>query len=141
MNLATTLITGATGFIGSRLAMGLAGQGESVSAFCRRNSDTAPLAHKNIRIVYGDVRDAAAVKRALQGCDRVFHMAGYARNWARDALVFRETNVGGLRNVLEAARQSPARKIVFTSSNTRLRNSKPRNWRGTMPGADLPLPS
>lgn len=114
--MAATLITGATGFIGTQLAKRLAEHGELVHALCRSTADTAPLVHDSIRVVPGDVRDPAAVERAMGGCDRVFHLAGYARNWAKDRRTFLETNVGGLRNVLEAAHRLSVRKVVFTSS-------------------------
>ncbi len=114
--MAVTLITGATGFIGSQLARHLADQGEPVKALCRATADTAPLAHDYIRLVRGDIRDPAAVERAMGGCDRVFHLAGYARNWAKDPVTFLEINVNGFRNVLEAARKLSIRKVVFTST-------------------------
>jgi farnesol dehydrogenase len=113
---AATLITGATGFIGTQLAKRLAEKGGCVHALRRATSNAAPLVHDNIRVVHGDVRDPAAVQRAMAGCDRVFHLAGYARNWAKDRQTFLETNVDGLRNVLQAARRLPVRKVVFTSS-------------------------
>ncbi|MGD0498935.1 MAG: NAD-dependent epimerase/dehydratase family protein [Bryobacteraceae bacterium] len=114
--MAATLITGATGFIGATLAKRLADRGELVHALCRGAADAAPLVHDNIRVVRGDVRDPEAVERAMGGCDRVFHLAGYARNWSRDRRAFQETNVGGLHAVLETARRLPVRKVVFTSS-------------------------
>ncbi len=114
--MAATLITGATGFIGTRLARHLAERGVEVRAIYRPGAITAPLAHNRIHLVAGDVRDGGSVRRAMAGCDRVFHLAGYARNWASDKRTFRETNVGGLRNVLDAARALAVRKVVFTSS-------------------------
>jgi nucleoside-diphosphate-sugar epimerase len=114
--MAATLITGATGFIGAQLARCLADQGESVHALCRATADTAPLVHEHIRVIAGDVRDRSSVERAMSGCDRVFHLAGYARNWSRDPKTFLDTNVGGLRNVLEVAGALAIRKVVFTSS-------------------------
>jgi len=112
----TTLITGATGFIGSRLARRLANEGESVRVLCRPTADVSALNDPNIRIVLGDVLDSAGLGKALAGCDRVFHLAAYAKNWAKDPTTFIDVNVGGLKRLLSAALQASVKKVVFTSS-------------------------
>jgi nucleoside-diphosphate-sugar epimerase len=99
----SVLVTGATGFIGLHVAALLVQEGERVRALCRATADTTPLRRLNVEIVEGDVVDAASVQRAADGCDRVFHLAAYARNWARDPRTFYDVNVGGLEHVLDAA--------------------------------------
>ena len=110
------LVTGATGFIGGHLARKLAERGEHVHALCRRSANLAELQHENITIHYGDILDRKSIESAMEGCDRVFHLAAYARNWAKNPQTFIDINVGGLRNVLEAAQQQRIRRVVFTSS-------------------------
>ncbi len=111
------LVTGATGFIGTRLVKRLVDQGELVHALCRPTADTAALMHPNVTICHGDVTDAASVVRAMGGCSHVYHLAAYARNWAADPTTFTRVNVDGMRNVIVAARFHAVEKIVATSTS------------------------
>jgi farnesol dehydrogenase len=110
------LVTGATGFIGSQLARLLVRRGEAVRVLCRPGADLKPFDDLNLEICPGDILDAARVERAMAGCDRVFHLAAYARNWAKDPNTFFTVNVGGLKNVLDTALKTRVKKVVFTSS-------------------------
>lgn len=110
------LITGGTGFIGTRLAKVLANRGELVNVLCRSSADTSFLLHPNIRIIEGDILDRVSLDKAIEECDRVYHLAAYAKNWAKTLETFLNINVGGLKNVLEAAKNHSVKKIVFTSS-------------------------
>jgi len=112
----SVLITGATGFIGNRLAKVLALRGESVRVLCRPTADVRLFVESNIRICRGDILDAASLEKAIDGCDRVFQLAAYARNWAKNPRTFIDINVGGLKNVLDAAQRASVKKVVFTSS-------------------------
>jgi farnesol dehydrogenase len=114
------LVTGATGFIGGQLVRHLARQGEAVRVLCRSGADLKPFNDLNLEICPGDILDAASVERAMAGCDRVFHLAAYARNWAKDANAFFAVNVGGLKNVLDAALKTAVKRVVFTSSGVTL---------------------
>jgi nucleoside-diphosphate-sugar epimerase len=113
----SVFISGATGFIGGHLARTLAGQNESVHVLCRPTADTSGLQHENINIYHGDILDKQSVERAMQGCERVFHLAAYAKNWAKNPQTFIDFNVGGLRNVLDTARRLRVRRVVFTSTS------------------------
>lgn len=112
----SVLVTGATGFIGTHLVRHLAQRGESVSVLCRPTADITSFNDENIQIFRGDILDASSVERVMEGCDRVFHLAAYARNWAKAPHAYYETNVGGLKNVLDAALEGSVKKVVFTSS-------------------------
>ena len=115
-----TLITGATGLIGARLARERADAGESVHALCRTGSNTTFLEHENITIIRGDVTNAHDVERAMDGCDEVYHLAEFAHTWAPDRTVFERVNVGGLQHVITAAAPNPSTKIVFSSTRMTL---------------------
>ena len=110
-----TLVTGATGFIGSRLCNQLAQDGQQVIAFCRRKN-TPLLDHPRIQIAIGDVTDIESIDRAIKGCDTCYHLAGLARQWSPDEAAFKRVNVVGTSNVVQSAIGNSLRKIVFTST-------------------------
>lgn len=107
------LVTGGTGFLGRNVASALAGAGHELRLLARQGSDLDGL--PKAEIVRGDVTDAASLRSAVQGCDAVFHMAAVVKMWLPDRSPFEAVNVGGLRNVLAAARETGAR-LVYTSS-------------------------
>lgn len=124
---AKILVTGADGFIGSHLVEALAGRGCDVRALVLYNSfgswgwlDAAPAAIRDgLEVVAADVRDPFAVRRAMAGCDLVFHLAAliaipYSYR-APESYV--ETNVRGTLNVLQAARELGVAKVVHTSTS------------------------
>ena len=72
----STLVTGATGFIGGHVTRLLVQRGDEVRALVRPGSEAASLKGLEVAIMSGDVADRRAVRRALRGVDRVFHLAG-----------------------------------------------------------------
>ncbi|MED5405324.1 MAG: NAD-dependent epimerase/dehydratase family protein, partial [Chloroflexota bacterium] len=89
------LVTGATGFIGGNLARELWRRGDEVRALVRPNSNKLAIEGTGIIRVEGDILDRASVKRAVEGCEAVFHVAAAYTFWSKDpAEVFR-TNVEG----------------------------------------------
>ncbi len=110
------LVTGSTGFIGTRLAAELARRGRAVRALVRARSDRSGLEDPRIEPVPGDVLEIESLRRAMTGCGEVYHLAAHARNWAPDPATFHRINVEGTRNVLEAARQAGVRRVVVASS-------------------------
>lgn len=107
------LVTGASGFLGWHVAQVLLRRGVPVRALVRRPEAVKDL---DAEIVQGDLRDAEAVRRAAAGCGLVFHVAADYRLWVRRPREMYESNVGGTRNVLEAARAAGAERIVYTST-------------------------
>lgn len=107
------LVTGAAGFIGSHVATALAAAGAEVRAFDRR---PAPALVAGIEPVVGDLLDPDAVRRALEGCDAVFHLAAVYSFARADAALMQAVNVDGTRALLDAALSGPRRRIVHTSS-------------------------
>ena len=71
-----TLVTGATGFVGSHLAEALRRRGDEVTVLARSASKAAALAPLGVRVVAGDLHDRAALQRAVAGQDVVYHVAG-----------------------------------------------------------------
>lgn len=110
------LVTGAGGFVGRHVASALVDAGADVVAFDRRLTHaTAGLAGV-AELVEGDVLDFDSVRRAVSGCDAVFHLAAvysYARS---DAALMQTVNVEGTRTVLEAATRGRRPRVVHTST-------------------------
>ena len=98
--MAKTLLTGATGFIGSHLARALARRGDELRVTVREDSPLELLEGIDCERVTCDVLDRSAVRRALRGVDRVFHAAGVTSVRPEDAERLFEVNVIGTRNLL-----------------------------------------
>src|SRR4051794_3067338 len=99
--MATCLITGATGFVGSHLVEACAARGYSVRALVRTGSDTSQLEKLGAVIVRGDVIDPAAGRAAVEEAQVVFHCAAKVGDWG-PVENYRTVNVEGSRNLLEA---------------------------------------
>lgn len=110
------LVTGASGFVGSAVAHALARSGYSVRALLRTTSSRANLANLDVEIVEGDMRDAAAVARAMAGARFLFHVAADYRLWARDRQEILATNREGTRILMQAALAAGVERVVYTSS-------------------------
>jgi nucleoside-diphosphate-sugar epimerase len=111
-----TFVTGGTGFIGRKLVRSLNEQGETVHLLSRTSSDITGLPEEGVEIFRGDVTDRPSLHAPTCGCDKVFHVAGYAHNWARDPAVYYAVNVDGLKNVAEEALACGVGRLVFTST-------------------------
>lgn len=121
------LVTGADGFIGSHLTEALLSQSAQVTALSLYNSfdsqgwldDLPDEARSRVRIVRGDLRDSAFVRRLVHGHEVVFHLGALIaipQSYATPHS-YVETNVVGTLNVLEAAREFGVRRVVHTSTS------------------------
>ncbi len=110
------LVTGATGFVGANVARLLVERGEEVRVLVRPTSARAGLAGLPVEIAVGDLRDAEAVRRAVRGCRRVFHVAADYRFWARDPGELYRSNVQGTLHVMEACLAEGVERVVHTST-------------------------
>ncbi len=110
------LVTGASGFIGRRLASTLARRGHDVACLVRRTSKTACLEGFPVELVVGDLGDPGSLDAAVAGRDWVFHLAGAVQAAGESA--FAAANVEGTRNLVEAClRKTPGlQRFVFVSS-------------------------
>ncbi|HZQ69912.1 MAG TPA: hopanoid-associated sugar epimerase [Terriglobales bacterium] len=109
-------VTGATGFVGSHVARVLAEQGADLRLLVRSTSDPKNIQGLKADRVVGDLRDSAALEKAVAGCDVIFHVAADYRLWIRDPDQMYRSNVEGTRAVLNAARANGIRRLVYTSS-------------------------
>jgi dihydroflavonol-4-reductase len=109
-------VTGATGFLGSHVARRLQDRGAKLRLLVRSSSRTDNVADLRAEQVVGDLRDMESLKRGMEGCEIVFHVAADYRLWAVNGKDLYESNVDGTRNVLQAARDSGVRRVVYTSS-------------------------
>lgn len=110
------LITGATGYIGHKLAMEAARRNYTVHILVRDLQSPLLPVHPNIIAFKGDITDKESVIAAMKDCDKVMHAAAIAKLSAKDNSIFYSVNVEGTRNMLDAALASGIKKFVFTSS-------------------------
>jgi dihydroflavonol-4-reductase len=111
----TTLVTGATGLVGSHVTRLLVARGDAVRVLVRERSPLDELAGLDVELAHGDVLDRRSVRRAMGGVQRVFHIAGVTSLRASADRVF-AVNVGGTRIVLEEALRAGVARVVHTSS-------------------------
>jgi dihydroflavonol-4-reductase len=111
-----TLITGASGFVGSAVLRQLIHAGHDVRALVRPQSDLRNLAGLPVEIVYGDLTDRRSLERAMTGCSALFHVAALYRLWVPRREEIYEANVTGTRNTMLVAIGVGIKRIVYTSS-------------------------
>ena len=128
----TTLVTGATGFVGSHVARQLVNAGQSVRALVRPGSNLEALAGLHVEYFEGDLRDASSLERAMQGVRRVFHVAADYRLWTPRPEEIYQNNVEGTRKLLAAAQRAGVERIVYTSTVATI--AVPRH--GALPNED-----
>ena len=116
MDTPAVFVTGATGFIGTKLVNELVNRDHTVHALTRAASNQQNLSHDRIKLVQGDLLNKNSLRRGMEGCTQVYHLAAYAKNWARDQKVFFEHNVNGMKNVFDAAKENGVQRVVFTST-------------------------
>jgi dihydroflavonol-4-reductase len=113
---AATLITGATGFVGSAVARALAARGHAVRVLVRPASNRANLAGLAATVVEGDLTDPASLARAVEGCRALFHVAADYRIWVPDPAAMLRANVDGTVALMRAAQAAGVERIVYCSS-------------------------
>ena len=112
----TTLVTGAAGFLGSHVARQLVARGDDVRILVRASSSNRAISDLSLEYVTGDLRDAASLDRAMNGVQRVFHVAADYRLWAKNPQEIYDSNVGGTKNLLEAAKRAGVGQLIYTST-------------------------
>jgi len=127
------LVTGATGFIGSRLVQELVESGARVRVLVRRPELLTPAIRSRVEVVSGDLQDPGAPAVAVPGARTVLHLAAFCRTWSRDPGHFSEINVHAVERLLDAARRFGVERVVHVSTNLTLPAGQP-------PSPDQPLP-
>jgi dihydroflavonol-4-reductase len=112
----TTLVTGAAGFLGSHVTRQLVAQGYEVRVLLRASSSNRAISDLSLEYVTGDLRDAHSLERAMKGAKRVFHVAADYRLWAKRSRDIYDSNVGGTKNLLAAARKAGVEQLIYTST-------------------------
>ena len=106
------LVTGGTGYLGRAVVRALLGARHEVVLYGR----TASASGVPCSAAYGDIRDTPRLLAAADGCDAILHSAALVAVWTGRSRDFDDVNVGGLRGVLEVARQRGIRRVLYTSS-------------------------
>jgi len=109
-------LTGASGYTGGRLLVALRARGEEVAVLVRKASVTDRIRFQASRVVEGDLGDAAAASRLVEGADAVVHVAAVYRTAGHPDSYYREVNVVGTEKLLEAAALQGVRRFVHTST-------------------------
>jgi dihydroflavonol-4-reductase len=123
--LGKTLVTGATGFIGSHVARLVAERDDEVRLAVHEGSSTELIEDLDVERVRCDVLDRRTVRRAVKGVDRVFHAAGVTSVKPTDAERLFEVNVGGTKVVLEECLRADVQRVIYTSSAAALGPAEP----------------
>jgi dihydroflavonol-4-reductase len=111
-----TLVTGGSGFIGSAVVLELLRRGQPLCALVRSRERLGNLQGLELQVCEGDLLDAPSLHRALEGCDRVYHLAAVYANWLPDRSIIQRANVEGTRNLLQACLERGVERVVYTSS-------------------------
>ena len=101
-----SLVTGASGFLGGRVAQMLHGRGEEVVILARANSDLRHLSAIPVRVIRGNLSNCAALQEAVRQVTQIFHCAACSTDWAPKQ-TYLETNVMGTQNLIAAAQHAP----------------------------------
>lgn len=113
-----TLVSGATGFVGSSVARELLNDGREVKALVREGADTRNIDGLDIEVARGDLTDAQSIRAAMKGCDTVYHVAAMVYFWVplKERQEFYNVNVEGTKNVCRAALDQGVEKVIYTST-------------------------
>jgi dihydroflavonol-4-reductase len=111
-----SLVTGANGFVGSAVARCLLNAGHEVRCLVRPGSDRRNLHELPVELSEGDLRSVPSLKRAVAGCDNLFHVAADYRLWVPNPETMYDINVRGTEALILAAAEAGIRRMIYTSS-------------------------
>jgi len=137
-----TLVTGASGFIGSAVVRKLLARGREVRCLVEPGAKLDNLAGLDVEVLHGDITDPASIRPAFHGVERLFHLAAIYAIWHPHPLLLYKVNVEGTANVLLEALRAGVQRVVHTSSIAAVgwRPDRPSNeddaWDEWLTGAD-----
>ena len=111
-----TLVTGASGFLGSHIADRLIERGDAVRALVRPTSDSSYLKSRDAELVVGDITEPESLPAALSGVEVVYHAAAHVSDWGPWS-DFKRVTVDGTRNMLRAASNAGVKRFLHVSSD------------------------
>lgn len=109
-------VSGATGSIGAHLVKILSEQGHTIHILVRCLEKAKNLPFPNVKTFKGDITDKESIDKAMKGCVQAYHLAAYAKVWAKDSGKFYKINVEGTVKVLQSALENRVQKVVVTST-------------------------
>ena len=109
-------VTGATGFLGSHVARQLLARGADLRLLVRPTSRLDNIADLAAERIVGDLCDRDSLRKGMAACEFVFHVAADYRLWTPNRQELYQSNVEGTSNILQAARDSGVRRVVYTST-------------------------
>jgi uncharacterized protein YbjT (DUF2867 family) len=110
-------VTGGTGFVGNEVVRQLVAQGHEVAALVRSGSEGKLVQSDQVKIHLGDVTEPGSLPEGMQGCDAVIHLVGIIREFPDKRVTFERLQVGGSRNVREAAAAQGIKRYLHMSAN------------------------
>ena len=110
------LITGSSGFIGAAVTRAVIAKGDEVRVLVRATSNRGNLGGLPVETVLGDLQDPHSLKKAVAGCQGVYHVAAHYALWAKDPATFYQVNVEGTKKLFRAAEDAGVQRIVYTST-------------------------
>ncbi len=110
------LLTGGSGFIGLHLVDMLLEQGYRVHALYRKSEKLESIKNENLFLFKGSLESKEDIARAAIGCDSIIHLAGVAKQWAKDPELFNRVNIGGSTNLFDIALELGIKRVVNTST-------------------------
>src|SRR5215510_14514260 len=112
----TTLVTGATGFVGYHVNQLLIERLRNVRVLVRPTSSIRGIEGLPCQLVYGDLRDPSSLNNALKGVKQVYHVAADYRLWAKTPDEIYDNNVAGTRNMIDASSKAGVELFIYTST-------------------------
>ena len=112
--------------MGSHVARQLVARGEEVRVLLRTSSSNRAISDLSLEYVTGDLRDVGSLERAMAGVRRVFHVAADYRLWAKRPQDIYDSNVGGTRNLLAAAKKAGIEQLIYTSTVATIAVDRPQ---------------
>lgn len=110
------LITGSSGFIGTAVTRAVLAHGHEVRVLLRPTSNLTNLEGLPVEMVQGDLQDIPSLKKALAGCEGLYHVAAHYTLWDQNPATFYRINVDGTKNLFCAAQEAGVARIVYTST-------------------------